>query len=110
MVTFALARNPSSVTKYKATIGDHSCEVAAGRSPLSCVLTGLSGGSLYTVQAVACLRNGDCSDPTHGRGYTLPEGRSNLKHIPEIWKNVTKHKFIFSTKYCFSDQAFNERI
>ncbi len=84
MVTFALARDPSSVTKYKATIGDHSCEVAAGRSPLSCVLTGLSGGSLYTVQAVACLRNGDCSDPTHGRGYTLPEGSSNLKHVPEI--------------------------
>ncbi len=73
-ITFGAAQNSSSVTVYKASVSDNSCEVAANNSTLSCIINGLSSGSLYTVQAVACLPNGDCSAPAYGAGSTLPEG------------------------------------
>ncbi len=73
-MAFGLAPNSSSVTTYKANTGDRSCEVAANKLPLSCVLKDLSGGYVYTVQATACLRSGDCSAPTYRQGYTVPDG------------------------------------
>ncbi len=80
-MSFGLAPNSSSVTTYKANTGDSSCEVAANKLPLSCMLKDLSGGSVYTVQATACLRSGDCSAPAYGHGYTVPDGNIVLELI-----------------------------
>ncbi len=70
----------SSVTNYKANAapGGHFCEVMASTSPLTCTLSGLPAGELYTVQVIACLSDGVCSDPIDGANYTLPDGRSAL--------------------------------
>ncbi len=87
-ITFGAAPNSSSVAVYKASINGRSCEVAADNSPLSCIINGLSSGSLYTVQAVACLPNGDCSAPAYGAGSTLPEGELLWKLVIHIHKKV----------------------
>ncbi len=65
----------SSVSKYKASSNGRFCEVATSASPLTCTLSGLSAGEKYTVQVVACLENGICSEPIERIGYTLPNGR-----------------------------------
>ncbi len=66
----------SSVSKYKASSNGHLCEVAASTSPLTCALSGLSAGEKYTVQVIACLENGVCSESIERTGYTPPDGRS----------------------------------
>ncbi len=95
LVIFGAASNSSSVSTYKATAGDRSCEVAANRYPLSCVLNGLSGGSMYTVQVLACLRNGDCSAPAYGVGYTVPDGSLHLNYLLALSRTLIRLSFIF---------------
>ncbi len=73
LVTFTPAVHAASVSLYKASAGGYSCEVAANASPLSCTIEGLSSSTPYTVQGVACLPSGDCSSPTYGQGFTLPD-------------------------------------
>ncbi len=74
LITFGEAPHSSSVATYRASTNEHSCQAAVNTSQLSCLLTGLSGDTLYTVQAVACLQNGDCSGPAYGHGRTLSDG------------------------------------
>ncbi len=87
VITFIPAPDAASVSLYKATAADQSCEAAANQSPLTCTINNLSGGTAYTVQAVACLLNGDCSPPRYEQGFTLPLVRgifsliAILKHI-----------------------------
>ncbi len=73
-VTFVAPTGNPTGTVYKASSGDHSCEVSADASPLSCPLTELSSGKQYTVEAVACLGDAKCSDPISAIGYTVPDG------------------------------------
>ncbi len=73
MVTFVPPSNKSNIAYYRATTAGQSCKVAADQSPLRCTINGLSGGAPYTVQAVACLENGDCSSPLFGHAFTLPD-------------------------------------
>ncbi len=68
----------SSVTKYKVSSSVHFCEVAASTIPMSCIMSGLAAGEMYTVGIIACLENGVCSEPIERIGYTLPDGRSAL--------------------------------
>ncbi len=74
VITFIPAPDAASVSLYKVTAADQSCEVAANQSPLTCTINNLSGGSAHTVQAVACLLNGDCSSSRYEHGFTLPNG------------------------------------
>ncbi len=74
-----MAASPDSpgVAYYKASVGTQTCEVQAmGTPPFDCIINGLPAGSPHTVQAVACLNNTECSSPTTGQGFTLPEGMS----------------------------------
>ncbi len=73
-VSFVAPTGSPTGTVYKASSGDHSCEVSVDASPLSCLLTGLSSGQKYTVEAVACIGEAKCSDPTSAIGYTVPDG------------------------------------
>ncbi len=66
--------NPSS-TVYRASTGGQSCEVNADASDLSCILTDLSSGEMYTVEALACVDILKCSDPIRSIAYTTPKGR-----------------------------------
>ncbi len=65
--------NPDGAV-YKASSGDHTCEVSENASPLSCLLTGLTNGKEYTIEAVACLGDAKCSDPISAVVYTLSDG------------------------------------
>ncbi len=69
--------NPSS-TVYRASTGGHSCEVSAEASDLSCLLTNLSSGEMYTVEAIGCVDILKCSDPIRSIAYTTPTGRLAL--------------------------------
>ncbi len=73
-VTFIAPTGNPTGTVYKASSGDHTCEVSADASPLSCLLTGLISGEKYTVNAIACLGDTKCSDPISAIGYTVPDG------------------------------------
>ncbi len=65
---------------YRASLGSKSCDVhSSGSPPFACTIDGLSGGAPQTVQAVACLTIGDCSNATTGQGFTLPDGTMNLR-------------------------------
>ncbi len=66
--------NPSG-TVYRATAGGHSCDVSADAFDLSCLLTDLSSGEKYNVEAVGCVGDLKCSDPISSIAYTTPEGR-----------------------------------
>ncbi len=70
----APTENPSG-TIFRAASSDHSCEVSADASPLACLLTGLSSGTKYTVDGLACLGDTKCSSPISTTGYTFPDGR-----------------------------------
>ncbi len=70
----APTKNPSG-TIYRASSNGRSCEVSADASPLTCLLTGLSSGTKYTVEAFACLGSVKCSSPIRIMGYTTPDGR-----------------------------------
>ncbi len=74
-VTFVAPTGNPDGTVYKASSGDHSCEVSAKTSPLSCLLTKLYSGKKYTVEAVACLGEAKCSASISSVTYTTPEGR-----------------------------------
>ncbi len=74
-VSFVAPTGSPSGTVYRASTDGHSCEVSADASDLSCLLTGLSSGKKYTVQAVGCEGSTKCSDPISGVAYTTPEGR-----------------------------------
>ncbi len=54
-VTFVAPTGNPDGTVYKASIGDHACEVSADASPLSRLLTGLTSGKKYTVEAIGCV-------------------------------------------------------
>ncbi len=74
-VTFvAPTENPEGTT-FSASSSGYSCDVSAEASPLSCLLTGLSSGTKYTVEALACLGSVKCSSPISTMGYTTPDGR-----------------------------------
>ncbi len=73
-VTFVAATNAPKETFFRASAGDHSCEVSANAHLLSCNLTGLASGSKYTVEAVECIEDDKCSDPIRDVAYTLPDG------------------------------------
>ncbi len=79
MVTAILEPSPNSpgVTVYKVSGGGQSCEILASSSPLSCDLSTLPSGTQFTVQAVACLANSECSRAKSSSGYTLPDGKIN---------------------------------
>ncbi len=79
-VTAILEPSPDSpgVTLYKVSGGGQSCEILASGSPLSCDLGKLQSGTQFTVQAVACLANAECSIAKSASGYTLPDGNINL--------------------------------
>ncbi len=75
MVDFdAPSENPSG-TIYRASFSDHSCEVSGDASPVTCLLTGLTSGTKYTVDALACLGDARCSSPISAIGYTSPDGK-----------------------------------
>ncbi len=66
--------NPSG-TVYRASTGGQSCEVSADAFDLSCLLTDLSSGEMYIVEAVGCVGSLKCSDPIRSIAYTTPKGR-----------------------------------
>ncbi len=74
MVTFVPPTNKVNIGYYQATTAGQSCKVAAGQFPLQCTINGVSGGAPYTIQAVACMQNDDCSSPIFGQAFTLPDG------------------------------------
>ncbi len=80
MVTFVPSSNKANIASYKATTAGQSCTVAADQSPLQCTINGLRGSAVYTVQAVACLPNGDCSSPIFGQAITLLDGALIISH------------------------------
>ncbi len=73
-VTFVAPTGNTDGTVYKASSGDHSCEVSAKSSPLSCLLTKLTSGKKYTVEAIGCVGSTKCSDPISSVASTTPEG------------------------------------
>ncbi len=77
-VTFVAPTGSPNGAVYKASSGEHTCEVSADASPLSCLLTGLTSGEKYTVEAFACLGDVKCSDSIPDMGYTVPDGMSKL--------------------------------
>ncbi len=54
----------------------------ARKRPLSCLLNGLSAGSQFKVEVVACGSTGVCSPPFRGKGYTLPDGKFASSRSP----------------------------
>ncbi len=64
-----------SVTLYKVSTTGSYCQVSAATTPLACMLEGLRGGSEYTVVAVACVSESQCSTPAKQGGFTLPESK-----------------------------------
>ncbi len=77
-VTFVVRPEVDAETVFMASTGDHSCEVVAGSSPLTCLLNGLTRGEKYTVEAVECLGETKCSQRVRAEGYTQPDGEFNL--------------------------------
>ncbi len=75
-VTIAPPNITLSISFYRASAGNSSCEVSANMSPLSCLITGLSSGSRFNVRAFACSSSGVCSAPAVVEGYTLPDGNN----------------------------------
>ncbi len=78
-VAVSTAGSPDSpgAIVYEAAVGLISCDApATGGAPFTCTIGTLLGGTLYTVQVVACLSTGDCSSTTSGEGYTLPDSTS----------------------------------
>ncbi len=77
-VTFVVPAEVDPQTVLKASIGEHSCEVVASHSPLTCILNGLTRGEKYTVEAVGCLGGTRYSRRVRAKGYTQPDGRFDL--------------------------------
>ncbi len=92
-VTVILEPSPNSpgVTLYKVSGGGQSCEVLASASPLSCDLGKLPSGTQFTVQAVACLANTQCSSTKSASGYSLPDGKVNFK--ADVCRNQKLNNF-----------------
>ncbi len=84
-VLLAASEESPEVQLYKVSGGGKSCEVLASAQHLSCELTDLPPGTQVTVQAVACLANGDCSKATSTFGFTLPDGKNSFRpHLNPI--------------------------
>ncbi len=78
--TALVVASPQSpgVALYKVSGGGQSCKILASASLLSCDLSELPSGTQFTVQAVACLVNAECSIAKSASGYTLPDGKLDL--------------------------------
>ncbi len=75
-VAIAASLDSPGVTIYRASVGTKTCNApVAGSAPFICTIGSLLGGTLHTVQVVACVVTGDCSISTSGFGYTLPDGK-----------------------------------
>ncbi len=77
-VTFTPPEGASGIAFYRATTGELSCQVSANETPLTCSISGLSAGSKFGVEAVACVSDDVCSSSITGEGYTLPDGMLEL--------------------------------
>ncbi len=75
-VTIVPPNITSSISFYRASAGNSSCEVRANMSSLSCLITSLSSGSRFNVRAFACASSGVCSAAAVVEGYTLPDGNN----------------------------------
>ncbi len=76
----SIRKSPKSdnVTLYKVSTTGSSCQVSADATPLACILESLNGGMKYTVEAVACVSDSQCSGPAKRDGFTLPERKHGL--------------------------------
>ncbi len=52
--------------------------MSANETPLTCSISGLTAGSKFDVEAVACESDDVCSSPIPAEGYTLPDGMLEL--------------------------------
>ncbi len=106
-VLLVASEESSGVQLYKVSGGGKSCEVLASAQNLSCELTDLSPGTQVTVQAVACLANGDCSKAKSSFGLTLPDGNmSFLSSCNLIWQLCYFAFLRYSSKgYCLYRKA-----
>ncbi len=61
------------IVRFRASAGGSSCNVSLNAADLSCLIQGLSAGTGYAVQGVACGENDACNGPVSGFGFTLPD-------------------------------------
>ncbi len=81
-VTFMPPEGASGIAFYRATTGESRCQVSANETPLTCSISGLTAGSKFEVEAVACESDDICSSSISGEGYTLPDGMLELTRSP----------------------------
>ncbi len=61
------------VTLYKVSTTGSTCHASTDATPISCTLESLQGGTKYSVEAVACVSDSECSTPATTGGFTLPD-------------------------------------
>ncbi len=93
-MTFVAPPKAQRETFFKASTGDHSCEVDGNAHTLSCLLTGLTSGQTYAVEAIECLEDDKCSDPVISVTSIPPDGESIFFRIIE-YINTTHNAFSF---------------
>ncbi len=65
----------TNVTLYKVSTTGSSCQVSADATPLMCIMESLHGGMKYTVEAVACVSDIQCSRPAKRDSFTIPDSK-----------------------------------